>query len=66
MFQVMAMTRVVGFIRKEYEGNQRHGRLEKLELRVRLQNREVEWLGQQMVDRSAIDMENASGIGLWG
>ena len=42
------------------------GRLEKLELRVRLQDREVEWLGQEVVDRSAIDMENVSGIGIWG
>ena len=42
------------------------GRLGKLELRVRLQDREVEWLGQEVVDRSAIDMENASGIDLWG
>ena len=41
------------------------GRLGKLELRVRLQDREVEWLGQEMVDRSAIDMENVSGIGFW-
>ena len=42
------------------------GRLGKPELRIRLQNRELEWLGQEVVDRSAIDMENASGIGLWG
>ena len=63
MFRVAAMTRIVEFIRKEYEGNQQHGRLEKLELRVRLQNREVEWFGQEMVDRSAIAMENVSGIG---
>ena len=54
-----------------YERNTRvtsgmRGRLGKPELRVRLQNREVEWLGQEVVDRSAIDMENVSGIGFWG
>ena len=32
---------------------------------VRLQDREVEWLGQEMVDRSANDMGNVSGIGFW-
>ena len=41
------------------------GRLEKLESRVRLQNRGVESSGQEVVDRSAIGMENVSGIGFW-
>ena len=41
------------------------GRLGKPELRVRLQDREVEWLGQEMVNRSAIDIENANGISFW-
>ena len=41
------------------------GRLGKPELRVRLQDREVEWSGQEMVDQSAIDIENANGISFW-
>ena len=39
------------------------GRSEKLDIRVCFQDREVEWLGQTVADRSAIGRENVSGIG---